>query len=454
MEQVLNFIEKANTILWNYILIFGLLGTGIFLSIKLKFPQFKRFRYAIKSMFISMRENKDDTEGISSFQALTTAVAAQVGTGNIVGVATAIAAGGPGAAFWMMLSAFFGMSTIFTEAVLAQKYREKKDGALVGGPAYYMKNGVGSNALSIFFAIVCILASMVVGIMVQSNSIANSVSSAFDVPIKMVTLALVIIVFMILIGGIKRISNFAQRIVPLMATFYIIGSIVILIMFRSNILYAIKNIFIGAFNPKAIGGGALGITISSTLRYGLARGLFSNEAGMGSTPHSHAVAIVEHPAKQGFVAMVGVFISTFIICMSTVIVNLVTKSYDPTVPAEIMIKSDVLMTQRAFVMSFGHFGEVLISICLSLFALTTIVGWYYFAESNVRFLIETRKKTLYLFKLLVIILMAIGAIMTSDYIWEFADFFMGLMAIPNILALIILSDDAKEILNDYDSKNF
>jgi len=268
------------------------------------------------------KKEKTEEGKMTPFQALSTAIAAQVGTGNVVGVATAIAAGGPGAAFWMLISAFFGMATIFSEAVLAQKYRESKDGELVGGPAYYIKNGLKSKGLAMTFAVVGIFTMGIVGTMVQSNSVATSVSTAFNVPIIAVTIGLAIVVALILMGGMGRIASFAETVVPIMAGAYILGSLLIILFNLQSVLPALKSIFIGAFKPQAIGGGVLGITIQQTIRYGMARGLFSNEAGIGSTPHSHAVADAEHPAEQGFTAMIGVFISTFLICVSTVIVNI------------------------------------------------------------------------------------------------------------------------------------
>lgn len=448
MEKI---IDLLNDFFWNRLLIVALLGTGIYMSILLGFPQVRRFPVVIRQMFHKMFDKKPDSSGqITPFQALTTAVAAQVGTGNIVGVATAVAAGGPGAAFWMMLSAFFGMSTIFSEAVLAQKYREKKDGACVGGPAYTIKNGLHSNALAIFFAISCVFASMAIGVMVQSNAITGSVTSAFHLPPMAVVVVLMLVVFLILVGGIRRIARFAETVVPIMASLYILGTIFILIRFHAMIIPALQSIVVGAFHPESIGGGALGITLQHTIRFGLARGLFSNEAGMGSTPHSHAIAEVNHPAEQGFMAMLGVFISTFLICMSTVIANIVSGSYQMSIPASEMEQAAVLMTQKAFVYGFGPVGEMFISVCLSLFALTTIIGWYYFAESNVRFLFRVHPWMIHAFKLIVIALLGVGAQMDPTMVWKVADLFMALMVLPNILSLLLLSKQTKAILNDYE----
>lgn len=453
MEAFKNAVGLVNTVLWDYILIFGLIGIGIYLTAKLRFPQFTRVFPALKKMVCDILDKKPVEEGkMTPFQALSTAVAAQVGTGNIVGVATAIAAGGPGAAFWMLVSAFFGMATIFAEAVLAQKYRETEDGESVGGPAYYIKNGLKSKGLSTFFSIACIIALGIVGIMVQSNSVAGSVSTAFNVPITAVTIVLTIVVALILMGGMGRIASFAETVVPVMAGGYILGSLIIILMNLNIFIPAVKSIFVGAFSPQAIGGGVLGVTIQQTIRYGLARGLFSNEAGMGSTPHSHAVAHTAHPAEQGFTAMIGVFISTFLICTSTVMVNLVSGAYSFDMPASEMAQTATVMTQNGFASGFGSFGGMFLSICLSFFSLTTIVGWYFFAESNVKFLVNGKKFTLTIFKVIVLSALIVGTMIEAEFVWSLADMFTGIMAIPNIVALFALSKEVVGILNDYDAK--
>lgn len=449
-KELVGFV---NTILWDYVLIFGLIGVGVFMTIRLRFPQFTRLFPALKKMVQGIINKEEVEEGkMTPFQALSTAVAAQVGTGNIVGVATAIAAGGPGAAFWMLISAFFGMATIFSESVLAQKYRETKDGELVGGPAYYIKNGLKSKGLATFFSITCIIALGVVGIMVQSNSVAGSVSSAFGVPVIAVTIGLAIVVALILMGGMGRIASFAETVVPIMAGAYILGSLVIIFMNIGNFVPAVKSIFIGAFSPGAIGGGVLGITVQQTIRFGLARGLFSNEAGMGSTPHSHAVADAKHPAEQGFTAMIGVFISTFLICLSTVMVNLASGAYNGNIPAAQMVEGATIMTQNGFAAGFGTFGGMFLSICLSFFSLTTIVGWYFFAESNVKNVLSTNSITINAFKGIVLTALVIGTLIDPTFVWELADMSMGIMAVPNIIALVLLSKEVKFILDDYDSK--
>lgn len=447
-------IKFLSSFLWNYPLLIGLLGIGIYMTILLRFPQFTRVFPALSKLILDIKNGKEVEEGrMTPFQSLATAVAAQVGTGNIVGVATAIASGGPGAAFWMILSAFFGMATIFSEAVLAQIYRhETKSGELVGGPAYYIREGINSKFLSISFAIFTVIAMGIVGIMVQSNSVVGSVSTSFNLPSPWVTAGLLSIVGIILTGGMERIAVFSEKVVPVMAFAYVAGSFIILIMNISVFIPTLQIIITSAFNPQAIGGGVLGITMQETIRYGISRGLFSNEAGMGSTPHSHAVAATDHPAEQGFIAMIGVFISTFLICFSTVMINLVSGSYNTSLPAAEMASEATVMTQNAFTLSFGNFGGIFLSISLSSFALTTIIGWYFFAESNIKLLFNDSKKSVIIFKVISLTALVIGAFIDPKNIWTISDLFTGLMALPNIIALILLAKQSKWILDDYDRK--
>lgn len=450
---VYTLLKGIKDFLWDNILLFALLGTGVFLSVVLRFPQLKYLFKTIRKMVADILAKKPARAGsMTPFQSLATSIAAQVGTGNIIGVASAVALGGPGAAFWMLLSAFFGMSTIFSEAVLAQLYREEHHGQKVGGPAYYILHGLKSRAFAILFALLCISGLGIVGLMVQSNAVVGSLHSAFGLPTDWISISLVVIVGVILAGGMDRIGKFSETVVPIMAFIYIFGSLLIILMNLDSLVLALKWIFLGAFRPEAIGGGVLGISMREAARFGLARGLFSNEAGMGSTPHSHAVAEAEHPAEQGFLAMVGVFISTFLICLSTVLVNLSGGSYDATISAEEMAGRAELMTQTAFQNNFGAFGEVFLAIALSCFALTTIVGWYFFAESNVKFLAGQNKFLVSGFRVVSLAFLAIGALSASgDFVWTLADLFMGLMALPNVIALVLLYKQTRAVLRDYEA---
>lgn len=442
MVQV--FVDFVNTVLWDYILIYALVAVGIYYTFRLGIPQISKIGPGFKQAFggIFKKDKTVDSDGMTSFQALATAIAAQVGTGNLAGVATAIASGGPGAIFWMWVSALFGMATNFGEAVLAQKYATTVDGEVTGGPAYYLDRGVGSKFLAGFFAVTIIIALGFVGNMVQSNSIAQAVNSAFGINKIVIGMGVAIFVALILVGGMKRIASFAELVVPFMAALYIIGSLVILFKFRSEIGPALSSIFTGAFTTRAAVGGALGVTAKQAVRFGIARGLFSNEAGMGSTPHAHAVAKVDHPAQQGMVAMVGVIIDTIVICTATALINIVTGAYTEGI-------TGIEMTQRAFEIGLGNFGISFIAIALFFFALTTIIGWYFFAEGNIKYLFGIGAVKYY--RLAVLGFIVLGSFLKVDLVWDLADMFNGLMVIPNLIGLFILAPQAAAIVKDYDT---
>lgn len=446
MDFLVKIVGSINNVLWNYVLIIGLVGIGLYFSVRLGFPQVTRFGTAAKKVFGGVFKKEENKEGsMSSFQALATSIAAQIGTGNVAGVATAITTGGPGAVFWMWVSAFLGMSTIFVEATLAQKYRETdKDGQLVGGPAYYIKNGLGHKGLASFFAIALIIALGFIGNMVQSNSIADAVSRAFNIPHIIIGVILAVLAGLIFIGGIKRIASFAEMVVPVMAAVYILGSIVVLVMFAGHIVPTLKAIFVAAFNPSAILGGAAGIGIQKAVRYGIARGLFSNEAGMGSTPNSHAVADVAHPAEQGLSAMIAVFIDTILVCTATALVILATGANNSGAAA-------AGMTQYAFGVAFGPVGEKFLAVCLTFFAFTTVVGWYYFGENNIRFLFNG-KGAIRVYQAIVLVFIVLGSFQKVNLVWELADMFNGIMVIPNLIAIFFLFKESKSILSDYDTQ--
>ena len=325
MEQATAFVKLISDFLWDNVLLYVLVLAGVWFTIRTRFVQVRKFGEGFKRLFggFNLNGKKAGADGMSSFQALTTAIAAQVGTGNIAGCATAIASGGPGAIFWMWLSAFFGMSTIYGEAVLAQKYKTTIDGQVTGGPIYYIRaafKGKFGKFLAGFFSIAIILALGFMGNMVQSNSISDAFDTAFGIPKIAVGLVVAAAAAFIFLGGVKRIAAVTEKLVPVMAAFYIVGCVVILFINHATLLESIKSIFVMAFNPQAMMGGVLGVTIKEAMRYGVARGLFSNEAGMGSTPHAHALAKVEKPEDQGCIAMVGVFIDTFVILTLTALV--------------------------------------------------------------------------------------------------------------------------------------
>ena len=388
MEKLLNLVTTANGFL-GFILLFALCGTGLYFTFRLNFVQVRKFGESFRKTFGGIKFGaKAGKDGMSSFQSLATAVAAQVGTGNLAGAATAIATGGPGSIFWMWISAFFGMGTIFAEATASQKYKTTtENGEVIGGPAYYIREGIKGKAgifLSKMFAICIILALGFFGVMVQSNSIGDSFKTAFNFNPIVVGIVVAAVVMVIVLGGVKRIASITEKIVPFMALIYIVGSLVVIFANIANVPEAFRQIFIGAFNPSAVVGGAIGITVKNAVMYGVKRGLFSNEAGMGSTPHAHALAKVKHPCEQGTVAMMGVFIDTFIILTLTALVIISSGELQYTASGATM--NGIALTQAAFASVFGGFGNTFIAICLLFFALSTIIGWYFFGDIYVKYL--------------------------------------------------------------------
>ena len=453
-ERLLAWVLEANSFLWGeYCLIPLLCGTGIFFTLILKGVQISKFGAGFKRLFgdFSFFGAAAGKDGMSSFQALATAIAAQVGTGNLVGAMTALIAGGPGAIFWMWLAAFFGMATIFAEACLAQIYRTTdENGQVVGGPAYYISRGLGNNffskALAAFFSITIILALGFMGNMVQANSISDAFNTAWGIDPKIVGIVLAIVAGLIFMGGIKRIASVTEKIVPFMAIVYIIVGVAIIVKNASHLPAVFGSIFEGAFNPQAVWGGVLGITMAKAARYGIARGLFSNEAGMGSTPHAHAVAKVKHPVEQGVLGIVSVFIDTFIVLNITVFTVL---SSDVIVfeNGQSTLKG-ISLVQAAFTNSLlGSYGHAFIAACLLFFAFSTIIGWYYFAETNIRYLFGT--KALLPYQILVMVFVFVGSVLKIELVWELADFFNGIMVIPNLLALLLLSSKVVRLLKEY-----
>lgn len=428
-------IEQASDILWNSLLLFLLVGTGVFFTIRLRGVQLRRFGEGFHRVFgnFTLRGKKADDQGMSSFQALATAIAAQVGTGNITGCATALVSGGPGALFWVWVSAFFGMATIYAEAVLAQRYRTTVNGKVTGGPAYYIRaafKGTFGKVLAGVFSVLIILALGFMGNMVQSNSIGDAFHNAFGMSHLAVGIVVAVIAAFIFLGGVQRIAAVTEKIVPIMAAFYIVGCMVILVMNYKALPNAFTQIFVLAFNPQAMAGGVAGVTVQQAMRFGVARGLFSNEAGMGSTPHAHALAKVNHPREQGAVAILGVFIDTFVVLTLTGLV-LITSGLIPEG------LTGTALTQAAFSQAFGGFGPVFIAICMFFFAFSTIIGWYFFGQSNFKALFG--EKALPVYSVIVVVFILVGSTLKVDLVWAMADFFNGLMAVPNLLALLALS---------------
>ena len=451
MEWIEGLVGAVNTVLWDYALLFLLVATGIYFTVRLGFVQLRKFGEGMRRLFggFSLKGARAGKEGMSSFQALTTAIAAQVGTGNITGCATALYSGGPGAIFWMWLSAFFGMATIYSEALLAQKFRTvDKDGHVTGGPIYYIRaafQGEFGKFLSGFFSVAIILALGFMGNMVQSNSIGDAFHTAFGIPKLAVGIVVAVIAAFIFLGGVQRIASFTEKIVPIMALFYIVGCIVILCINHNALLSALRSIFVCAFDPQAVLGGALGLTMREAMRYGVARGLFSNEAGMGSTPHAHAMAKVEKPQDQGVIAMMGVFIDTFIVLTLTALVILSSGMLQPVNgPLQ-----GTALAQAAFNAAFGSFGNAFVAICMLFFAFSTIIGWYFFGELNVKALFG--KGAVKVYAVIVVVFIVIGSVQKVDLVWSLSDMFNGLMVLPNLIGLLALSSLVVKISRSGDS---
>ena len=441
-------VAKINEYLSNYILVFLLLGVGLWYTVRTRFVQIRCFGEGMKKTFgsLSLRGGRQE-QGMSSFQALATAIAAQVGTGNIVGASGAILTGGPGAIFWMWLIAFFGMATIYAEATLAIETREAdSDGSYRGGPVYYItkafQGGFG-KFLAGFFAVAIILALGFMGCMVQSNSIGSTFQTAFGVPSWIVGIVLVVICGVIFLGGVQRLAAVTEKVVPIMAAIFLLGGLVVLIARAKYIPATFGMIFQYAFQPQAIIGGGFGYAIKTAISQGAKRGLFSNEAGMGSTPHAHAQANVSTPHEQGVVAMIGVFMDTFVVLTLNALVVISTLYTEGGPLAECGAAASTTLSkanlaQTAFGVVFGESaGAMFVAVCLFFFAFSTILSWNLFGKINVVYLFG--KKSAVVYSVLGLVFIFLGTLMSNDLVWELSDMFNNLMVIPNALALFALT---------------
>lgn len=450
LAKLESVIGTINSYLSDYILIILLVGVGLFFTIRTKFVQVRCLGQGLKKVFGGMKLNGGSQKsGMSSFQAFTTAVAAQVGTGNIVGACGAILAGGPGAIFWMWIIAFLGMATIYSEAVLAQKTRKvNEDGSVSGGPVYYIRSafkGKFGKFLAGFFAVATIISLGFVGSMVQSNAISSAVASAggFDYTKWGWIAGIVVATFaaIIFIGGVKRIASVTEKIVPIMAIVYLLGGLIILCVNITALPTAFWYIIKYAFTPHAIIGGSIGYALKTAISMGAKRGLFSNEAGMGSTPHAHAQANVKTPHEQGTAAMISVFIDTFIVLTMTALI-VITSLYVKN-PELVSTASDGTMVQIAISSLFTNadvgtvIGAVFVAVCLTFFAFSTIISWNLFGRINFIYLFG--KKSSIIYSVISIIFVFLGSLLSNGLVWNFSDFFNYLMVIPNVIALIALS---------------
>ncbi|MGN0431228.1 MAG: alanine/glycine:cation symporter family protein [Lachnospiraceae bacterium] len=459
-------VVKINEYLSSYILIVLLVAVGVWYSVKTRFVQIRYFGAGMKKVFgnLSLKGGKHE-KGMSSFQALATAIAAQVGTGNIIGASGAILTGGPGAIFWMWVIAFFGMATIYAEATLAQKTRVvDKDGNIHGGPVYYITQafkGKLGKFLAAFFAVAIILALGFMGCMVQSNSIGSTIQNAFGLPAWVAGIVLVVICGFIFLGGVKRLASVCEKLVPVMAAVFLLGGLVVLGMRIQYLPETFGMIFKYAFQPQAIIGGTFGAALKAAVSQGAKRGLFSNEAGMGSTPHAHAQANVAHPHEQGIVAMAGVFIDTFVVLTLNALVIISTlytadgvlAGCEAAAANTAITKSN--LAQTAFGTVFGENpGAMFVAICLFFFAFSTILSWNMFGKINVVYLFGEKHARLSttIYTVIALVFVFAGTLMSNDLVWELTDAFNYLMVLPNVIALFALTGLVKSSLKEEDVK--
>ncbi|TWT27690.1 sodium:alanine symporter family protein [Planomicrobium sp. CPCC 101110] len=436
-EGLTALVNEGNNLLWSYILIALLLGLGVYFTVRTKFVQVRLFG----EMFRVITEKKDGTSGVSAFQAFTISTASRVGTGNITGVALAIAIGGPGAVFWMWMVALIGMATAFIESTLAQVYKVRDGDQFRGGPAYYMEKALGNRKLGILFAVLLTIVFGFIFNAVQSNTIAQSFGETFNIPDWSVGIALVILTAMIIFGGVRRIAHVTQVLVPVMALMYIAVALYIVIMNISEVPAVFSLIFKSAFGlEEAVGGG-----IGAAIMQGVRRGLFSNEAGMGSVPNAAATANISHPAKQGLVQSLGVFFDTIIICSATAFIIILADIYS-TSEAE-----GVLLTQESLNVHVGDWAPYFLAIAILFFAFSSVIGNYYYGETNIEF-INTHRSWLTAYRLGVLAMVMFGSLAQVALVWSLADLFMGFMAILNLVVIAILGKTAFQVLANYTSQ--
>ena len=432
MEQIQSFISLINGFAWGVPMLVLILGTGLFLSVGLKFMSIARIPFGFRLLWKGRIPGYDAGE-ISPFNALMTSLSATIGTGNIAGVATAIFLGGPGAVFWMWMTALVGMATKYAEAVCAVQFREQdENGNYVGGPMYYIKNGMGEKWkwLTTLFAIFAAIAGFGIGNTVQSNSVADALHTNFGLPQVWTGIIIMLLVGLVLVGGLQRISTVAGRLVPVMAVLYILASLVVILLNIGALPHAVGLIFTHAFTPTAATGGFAGAAVWAAIRFGVARGVFSNEAGLGSAPIAHAAAKSKGPVSQGLVAMLGTFIDTIIVCSFTAFAIITTGVWTSG-------ETGAALTSAAFNAALPGIGGPIIALALAVFAFTTILGWSYYCERSLQYLFGL--KVIMPFRVLWSVAALVGSVLTLEFVWLLADTLNALMAVPNLIALIVLS---------------
>lgn len=457
METLSTILEKIDAFVWGPVMLVFLVGTGIFLTIRTGFLPWRNLGYALKSTLSKEARLTNRGSGdISPFSALMTSLAATIGTGNIAGVATAMVAGGPGALVWMWISACFGLSSKFSECMLANKYREvNKNGEMSGGPMYTMKHGFKNKtagaALGWLFALFTVIASFGIGNLTQANSISSSLNETFAVPTWITGGVVTIISLMIIVGGIKTISSVSQVIVPIMAVFYVIAGLIVIFGNISNLPEGLSMIFKMAFSAEAVGGGLAGtITVSmmNALRFGIARGVFSNEAGLGSAAISSAAATTDHPVRQGYINMTGTFYDTIIVCTITGLAIACSGVLGTVDPVTGNLYTGTALTIQAFKTVLGPLGGWLVCIGITLFAFSTILGWEYYGEKALEYLVKSPKFNI-IYRIIFSLIVYVGATTALDIAWCFSDIANALMAIPNLICLLALSGEVAKDIKEY-----
>lgn len=463
MEKILAYLNGFLGFAYDNILsiamMFLLIAVGVFLSIRTGFFQFRKFGYVLKNtvgMMFNKKTHHRELGAVSPFQAVTTALAGTIGTGSIAGVATALVLGGPGAVFWMWISALFGMVTKYSEIVLAIKFREKdKHGAFIGGPMYYIKNGLGIKWLATLFAVFAMIACIGTGNATQSNSISGVINTSFNIAPWITGVVLTVIVGFVIIGGVKRIATVNEKLVPVMAVFFISASVIALVFNLNKIPTAFALIFKEAFNLKSAFGGVAGYSIFSAMRYGVGRGVFSNEAGLGSAPIAHSASSAEDPVKQGLWGVFEVFITTIIICTMSAIVVLTSDIYSTAYASGVLPSaSGAALSSAAFNEAIPYIGGIGIAVSTVFFALSTILGWAYYGEVSVGYIFKNHSAVaIRIYRIIYVAFVFIGAVAEINTVWLVADCFNALMALPNLIALIGLSGLVVKITREYFSKN-
>ena len=443
MENFIQLLNKINDFVWGLPLIILLLGTGIYYTFLLKGLQFRKLGHSLYLAFIKRKEEGNSGEGdISHFQALMTALAGTVGTGNIAGVAGAISVGGPGALFWMWMTGFFGMATKYSEAVLAVKYRKVDEyGNMIGGPMYYLQEGLNSKFLGVAFAIFAVIASFGIGNTVQVSEVASAMKTSFNVDPRITGIVLLVLKGSVILGGIQRIGRFTSAIVPTMIIFYVVSSLVIIFMHYDKIIPAFVLIFKSAFIPQAAIGGTFGALLSKTIQKGVSRGIFSNESGLGSSPIAAAAAKTNDPVSQALVSMTQTFIDTIIVCTMTGLIIVMSGATEGT---------GAVLTEKAFsILLPGDIGGIIVTISLIFFAYSTILGWAYYGEKALEYL--AGEKSIMIYRIIFTLAIYLG-IVFSKGVWVFSDIANGLMALPNLIGLLFLAKVVKSETNRFLNK--